>query len=133
MTFDKPQRTASAGVLLAAAVLGFVGVVLGAWGAHGANFHPKAAAWWQTGVHYHHVHAVVLLVLGFAPASRSLRWSAILFVLGILIFSGTLYAMALGGPRFLGAITPCGGLALLGGWAGIAVEAIARLRRGRIS
>lgn len=133
MTSVTPQRAApSPGILLTAALVGFVGVALGAWGAHGAQFDPKAAAWWQTGVHYQQVHAVVLLVLGFAPVSRTLRGAAILFVIGILLFAGTLYAMALGGPRILGAITPIGGLALLAGWAGIGVEAItARVRRRR--
>ena len=106
--------------IVAGAAVGFVGVALGAFGAHGleGRVTEEALAWWRTGVLYHLVHAPVLALLGLlslhgmrpAPAG----WA---FLLGISIFSGTLYAMALGAPRWLGAVTPLGGLLLLGGWA----------------
>lgn len=117
--------------LLAGAILGFTGVALGAWGAHGAHFDPQAASWWQTGVHYHQLHAVVVALVSIAPPSRTLRVALVLFVVGAVIFAGTLYAMALGGPRMLGAVTPLGGLGLLVGWACLGVHALAHLRRSR--
>lgn len=104
--------------IVAGAVVGFLAVALGAFGAHGLEKHAtsEGMAWWETGVRYHLVHAPVLLLLGLLPLRGRDRigW---LFLLGILVFSGTLYAMALGAPRWFGAITPLGGLALLGGWA----------------
>jgi len=96
------------------ALSGAVAVIAGAYGAHGAA--GKAAEWLTTGAHYQMVHAVAGLVL----IGRS-RGAAGLLLLGALIFSGTLYAMALGGPRWLGAITPLGGLAMILGWTWIAI------------
>lgn len=113
--------------LTAAAILGLLGVAAGAFGAHGLReiVDAKQLEWWQTAARYEQIHAVVLLVVAWAPGpwTRARRISAQAFVVGMLIFSGTLYAMALGGPRVLGAVTPLGGLGLMAGWACIAVHA----------
>jgi len=78
--------------------------------------------WWETGVRYQLIHAVGLLILGLSvvqqPASgaRAKRVGS-LFVLGVILFSGSLYALALGAPRWFGAVAPLGGVAYLAGWA----------------
>jgi len=105
-----------------AAGLGFLAVILGAFGAHGlrARLDPAALDIWRTAVLYHLVHAAVLL--GVALAGERLRAARVacwLFCVGVLVFSGTLYLLALGGPRWLGAVTPVGGVAFLGGWAAL--------------
>lgn len=104
-----------------AAVLGFLGVALGAFGAHG--LHDVLArngreATWETAVLYHLVHAAVLVAL--ARGEKAPRLACWLFTVGIVIFSGTLYGLALTNMKWLGAITPLGGLALLGGWVALA-------------
>lgn len=99
-----------------AAVLGFLGVLLGAMGAHSlpADTTAQQVDWWRTGVLYHLVHAVALLAARRADERPGgAGWC---FVAGTALFSGTLYAMALGGPRWLGAVTPLGGVAFLVGW-----------------
>jgi uncharacterized membrane protein YgdD (TMEM256/DUF423 family) len=103
-----------------AALLGFSGVALGAFGAHGLRdrMTPGLLEVYRTGVLYHLIHA--LAVLGVAIAAPRLRRApaiAALFAVGVLLFSGSLYALALTGMTRLGIITPLGGLALLGGWA----------------
>ena len=98
-----------------AGVLGFLGVALGAFGAHllKARLSADLLAIWQTAVLYHLLHAVALLALAlYGKASGTdIRVGAAAFCLGILLFSGSLYALALSGIRVLGAITPLGGLA----------------------
>ena len=108
--------------LMIAAVAGFTGVGLGAFGAHGLKtvLSPDMMTVWQTAVQYHLVHAVVLLALAFGLSTTSEKWlgrSAIMITLGLLLFSGSLYAMALSGIRPLGIITPFGGISWLIGWA----------------
>ena len=106
------------------AVSGFLGVGLGAFGAHGLEkvATEEGLAWWRTGVLYHLVHAPVLVLVGLLPLARPGRQAVgLAFLAGIGVFSGTLYAMALGAPRWLGAVTPLGGLALLAGWAFLAL------------
>ena len=105
-----------------AAVAGFTGVGLGAFGAHGLKtvLSPDMMTVWQTAVQYHLVHAVVLLALAFGLSAKPEKWlgrSAIMITLGLLLFSGSLYAMALTGIRPLGIITPFGGISWLIGWA----------------
>jgi uncharacterized membrane protein YgdD (TMEM256/DUF423 family) len=107
-----------------AAILGFLAVALGAFGAHGLKERLEAAdrmATWETAVLYHLVHSVVLLVLALArpQAVGAFRCMAA----GILVFSGTLYALCLTGQTWLGAVTPIGGLLLLSGWALLAWKA----------
>jgi uncharacterized membrane protein YgdD (TMEM256/DUF423 family) len=116
-------------LLLLAAFAGFTGVTLGAFGAHGLKGRLSAdmLAVFETAVRYHLVHAVALLataaLAGRAPL-RSLALVGWFFALGIILFSGSLYVMALTGNTRLGMITPLGGLAFLVGWALLAIAAI---------
>ncbi len=100
-----------------AAVLGFLGVLLGAFGAHALNHHLQESDridTWETAVFYHFVHALGLLMVSLMSSPP--KWTVYLFLTGTLIFSGSLYALCLTGITKLGAITPVGGLALMGGW-----------------
>jgi uncharacterized membrane protein YgdD (TMEM256/DUF423 family) len=106
-----------------AALTGFLAVALGAFGAHGLHdLLEKNArlATWDTAVLYHLFHAAVLVAI--TRAERPPRLAAVLFLVGLLVFSGTLYVLALTNLRWLGAITPLGGLALLAGWLALAWE-----------
>jgi uncharacterized membrane protein YgdD (TMEM256/DUF423 family) len=107
-------------IRLAASVLGLLGVAFGAFGAHGVS-DPAAKAWMQTGATYQLAH--VLAALAAAGLPRPAVGAAAAFLVGTVVFSGSLYAMALGAPRWLGAITPLGGLAFLAGWAMLALAA----------
>jgi uncharacterized membrane protein YgdD (TMEM256/DUF423 family) len=103
-----------------AAFLGFSGVALGAFGAHGLRerVSPAMLEVYRTGVLYHLLHALALLGVALgARRLRRVRAIAALFTAGVVLFSGSLYAMALTGITMLGAITPLGGLAFLAGWA----------------
>lgn len=115
------NRTArSAGVI--ACVAGVSAVALGAFGAHAlrGRIDADALAVWRTAVDYQMWHALALLALAALSTDsrtcRSTAAAAAAFTAGIVIFSGSLYALALGAPRWLGAITPLGGLAFLLGW-----------------
>ena len=103
--------------LIAGTLLAALGVMLGAFGAHGLRsaLTPEALGWWQTGVQYQMWHAVGLVAVGAArlPGTRLAVW---LLTLGTLVFAGSLYVMALTGMRWLGAVTPFGGLLMIGGW-----------------
>ena len=111
------------------AISAFLGVGLGAFGAHGLRkrLSTDMLAVFEIGVRYQLVHALALLGAG-AAASRlsadALAAAGVLFVIGTLVFSGSLYVLALSGRKWLGAITPLGGLALLAGWACLAWAAI---------
>lgn len=114
-------------------LLGFTGVAFGALGAHGVKRVleglPDAAqrlAWWDLGARYHLVHALAVgltAVLAAHVVGRFPKWAAGLFTAGVLLFSGSLYLMALTGTRALGAVTPFGGVAFLGGWVALALGA----------
>jgi uncharacterized membrane protein YgdD (TMEM256/DUF423 family) len=114
--------------LLLGAVSGFLAVALGAFGAHGlrARLAPEMLAVFETGVRYHMYHSLAL-VLTALVMGRMAGWliatAGWCFVAGILLFSGSLYALALSGVTILGAITPLGGLAFLAGWACLAIAA----------
>lgn len=117
------------GWFIVSGIMGFLAVALGAFGAHGLKNKLDAYSMgvFQTAVQYHISHAIVLLILAFGltfiprvTTSNAAHVSAWAFTLGILIFSGSLYALALTGNTKLGAITPIGGLGFLIGWAGIA-------------
>jgi len=118
--------------LLVAAVLGFLGVALGAFGAHAlkSRLSAEMLAIFETGVRYQMYHVFALLIVSVAIGqlgqARLLGLAGWFFLAGVLIFSGSLYALALTGTRALGAITPFGGLALLAGWALLALFAAAR-------
>jgi uncharacterized membrane protein YgdD (TMEM256/DUF423 family) len=99
-----------------AAVVGALGVLLGAFGAHAlkARLSAEALEWWKTATLYHLVHAAAMLASGRADGRASAAtWS---FAAGVLLFSGSLYAMALTDVRALGAVTPLGGAAFIAGW-----------------
>jgi len=104
-------------------------VALGAFGAHGlkARLSAEQLAWWHTGCDYHFIHALGLLGLGVLAAARPelgfSRGIGLSLLTGILIFCGSLYAMALGAPRWFGAITPLGGAAFIIGWLWLAAAA----------
>jgi uncharacterized membrane protein YgdD (TMEM256/DUF423 family) len=107
--------------VLLGSLAAFLGVALGAFAAHGlkSKLPPDMFNIFEVGVRYHMYHALAL----FAVAAAAARWSGPwvtaagwLFVFGIVVFSGTLYLLAMGGPRWLGAITPIGGVAFLAGW-----------------
>ncbi|HEX4938872.1 MAG TPA: DUF423 domain-containing protein [Candidatus Kapabacteria bacterium] len=103
-----------------------LGVVLGAFGAHGlkARLTPDLLAVYQTGVEYHLYHALGLILVGILvvqfPHISGLKVGGWLLLAGILVFSGSLYVLAISGVRWLGAITPIGGLAFIVGWSWIA-------------
>ncbi|MBL8515845.1 MAG: DUF423 domain-containing protein [Betaproteobacteria bacterium] len=100
--------------------------MLGAFGAHAlkARLGPELLATWQTAVQYHFLHALGLLVVGMLarqmPDARGLHWAGWLMLTGVLLFSGSLYALCLTGVRGLGAITPAGGAAFIAAWAVLA-------------
>jgi uncharacterized membrane protein YgdD (TMEM256/DUF423 family) len=103
-----------------AAVNGALAVVAGAFAAHGLRGHlaPDMLAVWETGARYQMYHA---LAIGVAALAGS-RWAPKLFLGGIVLFCGSLYALALGGPNWLGPVTPLGGALLIAGWVCLAVS-----------
>jgi uncharacterized membrane protein YgdD (TMEM256/DUF423 family) len=112
-------------LVVAAALLGFCGVASGAFGAHAlaGQFNDEARGWWTTATAYVLPHAAAALAAGLSGQAGRIRLGGWLLVGGAAIFAGTLYAMALGAPRFLGAVTPLGGLGLLAGWLTLALGA----------
>lgn len=106
-----------AGLARLAAIAGAVAVMAGAFGAHGAS--GKAAEWLRTGAEYQLVHAVAAIVAARTPRGGL---AAALLLGGSALFAGTLYAMALGAPHWLGAITPLGGMAMIAGWIVLAAR-----------
>lgn len=115
------------------AFLGFMGVALGALGAHAVKGAvlglPDAVdrlAWWEVGARYHLFHAFavgLVAVMSAHVTSRFPNLAAGLFTLGIILFSGSLYVMALTGVRTLGAVTPFGGVCFLAGWIALGLGA----------
>ena len=111
------------------ALAGFVGVALGAFGAHGlrSRLSAEMLTVFETGVRYQMYHAFAILIVALAAARidgwliRSAGW---LFTAGIVLFSGSLYALALSGVTVLGAVTPLGGLAFLAGWAALVIASL---------
>jgi uncharacterized membrane protein YgdD (TMEM256/DUF423 family) len=108
------------------ALSGLIGVAAGAFGAHAlrTRLSPELLAVFETGARYQMYHAFALLALAWAATrwpGPLLNWSGWLFVVGTLLFCGSLYALALTGMRWLGAITPLGGAAFLAGWLCLAV------------
>lgn len=124
--------------LLAAGVLGLTGVALGALGAHALKVTLTERGMtqaWETAAKYHLFHAVALLGVAAwvrhsadAPGGGAMFWAARFWCLGTLLFSGSVYWLALGGPRWLGPVTPLGGVALMIGWLLVAVAAFAKRR-----
>jgi len=107
------------------AIFGFLGVALGAFGAHALQdrLDPAMLEIYKTATHYLMIHALALILFGLMGSKA--RWPGRCFLGGILVFSGSLYALALSGIRILGAITPIGGLLFMAGWIGFAIHAAA--------
>lgn len=108
------------------AINGLLCVAFGAFGAHGLRSwaSPELLGVWQTAVTYHFFHTLVLLVMALSPFLSQNRWASVArwcFLLGILLFSGSLYAYVLTGMRWLGPVTPMGGVLFMVGWAGLAI------------
>ena len=117
---DARRTLAIAGALIALAT------AFGAFGAHALKAHLPADRLqvYETAVRYHFLHSLGLLAIGILLRSMDgelLRWSAILVLTGVILFSGSLYLLTFGAPRFLGVITPVGGLALIAGWSLFAI------------
>jgi uncharacterized membrane protein YgdD (TMEM256/DUF423 family) len=115
------------------AILMLVGVILGAFGAHllESRLAARQLASYHTGVTYQLLHALGLVLVGLvgqaAGVATRLRWSARLMLAGIFFFSGSIYLMTAGAPRWLGAVAPVGGLSFMAAWALLAWHAL-RLR-----
>lgn len=97
-------------------------VAIGAFGAHMLEGRISAdeLATFETGVHYHMIHGIAVIITGLAAGlfgeSKKLFWAGVLFIVGIFIFSGSLYVLSLSGIKWLGAITPIGGVSFIAGW-----------------
>ena len=108
--------------LRVAALFGMLAVTLGAFGAHGLKdllARNQTAAIWEKAVFYHFIHAVMLFVLAGRTPFRTGPW--LCFLAGIVVFSGSLYLLALTNARWLGAVTPIGGISFIGGWLWLAL------------
>ncbi|MCY1723570.1 DUF423 domain-containing protein [Prolixibacteraceae bacterium Z1-6] len=108
-------------IVMTASVLLALAVGIGAFGAHGLKTHlsTEMLTTYKTGVEYHFYHALGLLLIGvlaYAVPSLQLKWPAIFLFAGIVLFSGSLYVLAITGIKWLGAITPLGGLSFIAGW-----------------
>lgn len=120
--------------IIVSGLLGFSAVALGAFGAHGLRSRldalpdgAKRLEWWSTAAHYHLIHALALAVAawlvqrGAGATAQAAGWC---FVVGVGLFSGSLYVMTITGQTKLGAVTPIGGLFLLAGWAAVVVAGV---------
>jgi len=121
--------------LLAAGMVGATSVLFGAFGAHWLHdllTQHGTGNIWETGVRYHLLHSAALFAAAAwlkktsdAPGSRRIGWAAQLWLVGTILFSGSLYWLALGGPHFLVFVTPLGGLSLVAGWLFVVGAAVA--------
>ena len=114
-------------ILVIGGLLMALGIVLGAVGTHAlrARLTPDQLSVFETAVRYHIYNALGLLIIGAVALSANppqLRWAAALIVVGIVLFSGALYAASLGAPRFVHVFPPFGGVALIAGWVVFAVS-----------
>ena len=119
--------------IIIGAINAFLAVALGAFGAHGLadKLEPKYLDIWKTGVTYQMFHAtglmIVAILLGKIPSSALFSWSGWLMLIGIILFSGSLYALSLTKVGILGAITPLGGVAFLAAWVLMIVGTVKNL------
>ncbi len=118
-----------AGWFAAGAVLSGLGVLVGAFGAHGLRDRVTAdmLAVFETGVRYHLIHGLAVIAVAWAASRWPSAWigaAGWLFAAGIVVFSGSLYILAISGVRGWGAVTPIGGVCFLAGWAALAVGAL---------
>lgn len=109
-----------------AAIVAMLAVALGAFGAHGleGKVDARALGWWETATFYLLTHAVAVLAVGLSGKGGLFASGAIVLLCGALLFAATLYAMTLGAPRWLGAVTPLGGLVMIAGWGMLAFAAM---------
>ncbi|MBS4200754.1 DUF423 domain-containing protein [Bacillus sp. FJAT-49732] len=119
--------------IIIGAINAFLAVALGAFGAHGleGKLEPKYLEVWKTGVTYQMFHALGLIAIGIIgrniPVSSLLSWSGWTMLIGIILFSGSLYILSTSGIKILGAITPLGGIAFLISWVLLIVFAVKHL------
>ncbi len=118
---------------VAGAVSGFLAVALGAFGAHGLRqrLSPEMLAVFETGIRYQVYHALALFAVAWAASrwpSPQATWAGWLFIIGTVVFSGSLYVLATSGTRWLGAVTPVGGIGFLAGWFSLAWAIVAQRR-----
>lgn len=116
-------------ILALGGLLVALATVSGAFGAHAlqTRLSPERLDIYETAVRYHFFHALGLLAIGLAARTidaPALRWSAVLVVAGIVLFSGSIYALSFSAPRFIGIVTPIGGVALIAGWIVFAVAVL---------
>lgn len=111
-----------------AAVLLALGVALGAFGAHGlrGRIDEYSMSIYERAVMYHLIHALGLLFVSMMPPRPAVNWVAWLLVAGIVLFSGSLYVLAITGVRMLGAITPFGGVSFIAAWVVLAISSLRR-------
>lgn len=124
MTRDGTAAVAMRWPAMAAAVAGASAVLLGALGAHALRdaLPTQALEVWETAVRFQFWHALALVVCALsATRSTAHMLATVLFTAGIVLFCGSLYALALGAPRLLGVVTPIGGIALVAGWVALGV------------
>lgn len=130
--FSNKNYNMSKPILMTASVLLALAVAIGAFGAHGLKAHlsTEMLQTYKTGVEYHFYHALGLLLIGILSISfpsSLLNWSAILLAIGIILFSGSLYVLAITGIKWLGAITPFGGLSFIAGWVLLFVAVLKKM------
>jgi len=123
------QAVPAMGVLIGLA--GASAVMLGAFGAHALRdvLDARGSELWHTAVSYHFWHALALGLAAFSAPGRARSVAVSCFALGLLIFSGSLYALALGAPRWFGAITPVGGVAFIIGWIAFGMAMVPKQSR----
>ena len=125
------ERSLERALLVGAGISGFFAVALGAFGAHGLERRlaglgdgAQRMEWWATAAHYHLVHSLALGLCAYLVTRTGCIWGRVAsgaFAVGIVVFSGSLYVMTLTGARWLGMITPIGGLSLTLGWLAFAI------------
>jgi uncharacterized membrane protein YgdD (TMEM256/DUF423 family) len=125
------KEAGARGWIVVAALSGAISVVAGAFAAHGLDPHTETGArareWLQIGSHYEMVHALAMLAVAALSARLKARPAVVaqgLFLAGGILFPGALYALALGGPLWFGAVAPVGGLAFILGWLSLALSAL---------
>lgn len=119
-----PKRIARSRAGVLAGLAGASAVLLGAFGAHGLRhvLDPAQRELWRTAVEYHAWHALALVLAVAAGHGRAGRFAVFAFASGIVLFSGSLYALALGAPRGMGIVTPFGGVAFVAGWLALGLS-----------